>query len=494
MVYRAVLVGKAAAVVALIGGTLLVPLSGVAQAAPLTFTVTSTNGTLNDAVPGNGVCATPGGSPVCQPQGCHPRGERQPGRGHHRLQRGHQRPVHAVQRRHQPPRATPSACPTITEAVTINGSTQPNAATIPVRLDGGTNGIQIALLVDTGADGTVIKNLEVVRNVAGIHLRGNGATVQGSWIGTTFNGVLCPSSSSCGNSSEGVWITGSNNAVGGTAVAARNVISSNYRGVIIDASLSGATADSNIVQGNYIGTKPDGTTAQGNAYGVEVWVGGSGSEATGTTLGGSVAGADNLISGNTYGIEVDGGSGIIAGNTIGLDKNGARLANAGQGVILQQDVHDFVVGGSATGDRNTISGNNGSGLDIFGNAATTNNVVVRGNYSGTATDETTSATNRNNNGNGIGVSNGGTGLQILDNVIVKSGYEGISVSGCSTCTPVSLPGATIQGNRAGLDATGATAGNGIGASKSRTWRGRRSPETCSRGTATTACSSRPHPA
>lgn len=361
VVCRAVLVGKAAAVVALIGGTLLVPLSGVAQAAPLTFTVTSTNGTLNDAVPGNGVCATPGGSPVCSLRAAIQEANANPG-ADTIVFNVSTNARFTLSNAGTSPEGYSLGLPAITETVTIDGSTQPNAATIPVRLDGGTNGIQIALLVDTGADGTVIKNLEVVRNVAGIHLRGNGATVQGSWIGTTFNGVLCPSSSSCGNSSEGVWITGSNNTVGGTAVAARNVISSNYRGVIIDASLSGATADSNIVQGNYIGTKPDGTTAQGNTYGVEVWVGGSGSEATGTTLGGSVAGAGNLISGNTYGIEVDGGSGIIAGNTIGLDKNGARLANAGQGVILQQDVHDFVVGGSATGDRNTISGNNGSGL------------------------------------------------------------------------------------------------------------------------------------
>ena len=48
----------------------------------------------------------------------------------------------------------------------------------------------------------------------------------------------------------------------------------------------------NIIEGNYIGTDPTGTLAQGNAVGVLI------GQAQSNTVGGTVAGARNLISGN----------------------------------------------------------------------------------------------------------------------------------------------------------------------------------------------------
>ncbi len=445
----------------LAGGTLLVPMSRAAHAAPLTFTVTSTSGTLNDASPGNGVCATTGATPVCNLRAAIQEANANPGADTIVFNVATNARF-TLANAGTSPEGYSLGLPAITEAVTIDGSTQPNAATVPVRLDGA-GAIQIALLVNTGADGTVIKNLEIVRNThAGIHLRGNGATIQGSWIGTTFNGALCASSSSCGNGTQGVLVTGQSNTVGGTTVATRNVISSNNYGVHIDPynDNAGAAADNNTIQGNYIGTKPDGTTALGNSYGVYISVGGAGSgfEATGTSIGGSAPGAGNLLSGNYFGVLIDGGSGTIAGNTVGLDKNGNRLANTGGGVYVNA-AHDLLVGGDTAGHRNIISGNDNAGVSVNGIGATTN-VVVRGNYIGTAPDGTTSTIDRGNLSYGISVYNAGSGLQLIDNVIVKSSYDGIYLVGCLSCSPVGLPNATVQGNRIGLDSTGTSAGNG----------------------------------
>ena len=61
-------------------------------------------------------------------------------------------------------------------------------------------------------------------------------------------------------------IDGSNNTVGGTEAAARNIISGNVLGVAI--FLSGATG--NQVTGNYIGTDKDGDQAVGNSLGVSI--------------------------------------------------------------------------------------------------------------------------------------------------------------------------------------------------------------------------------
>ena len=83
----------------------------------------------------------------------------------------------------------------------------------------------------------------------------------------------------------------SNNVIGGTTSATRNVISGNSNGI----ELSG---NANVVQGNFIGTNAAGTAAIRNFTGVAIF----NSQFTDNLIGGTAAGAGNLISGNSTAI------------------------------------------------------------------------------------------------------------------------------------------------------------------------------------------------
>ena len=134
---------------------------------------------------------------------------------------------------------------------------------------------------------------------------GTDNQVQGNYIGTDVTGTAA-----IGNG-EGIFITGSNNRIGGTAAGAGNVISGNFNGVYISGG--GGT----LVQGNRIGTDASGTAPLGNVVGVLV-VGPD------TTVGGTAAGAGNIISGNgLYGAFIAFGGTTVQGNFIGTDATGA---------------------------------------------------------------------------------------------------------------------------------------------------------------------------
>src|SRR5205807_2610290 len=128
----------------------------------------------------------------------------------------------------------------------------------------------------------------------------------------------------------GVIIDGaSNNIIGGTAPAARNVISGNTE---IGVGILNTGTTNNVVQGNFIGTDVNGTSALDNGNGVEVRSG-----AQNNTIGGTATGAGNVISGNSgSGIAVTGGSGTsILGNFIGLNAAGTQgIANGLTGVDI----------------------------------------------------------------------------------------------------------------------------------------------------------------
>jgi titin len=163
-----------------------------------------------------------------------------------------------------------------------------------------------------------------------------------------------------------VEINSPNNLIGGTTPGAGNLISGNGdRGILINNT----TASSNRVEGNLIGTDITGTQAIGNALGIAIGA------AANNVIGGTAAGARNLISGNTgNGIQLDrddrNNKNRIEGNFIGTDITGAAdLGNSGNGVVLLGVVNN-VVGGTTAAARNVISGNNNSGVSIsnFGSA------------------------------------------------------------------------------------------------------------------------------
>jgi hypothetical protein len=105
-------------------------------------------------------------------------------------------------------------------------------------------------------------------NQEGIVLQGTGATgntVSGCYIGTNATGT-----SAMPNTFPGIEIDeGANaNTIGGTTIAARNVISGNAH---IGVSIHDSGSNSNLVLGNFIGTNAAGTAGVGNGwYGIEI--------------------------------------------------------------------------------------------------------------------------------------------------------------------------------------------------------------------------------
>ena len=168
-----------------------------------------------------------------------------------------------------------------------------------------------------------------------------------------------------GNSRFGVIVHlgASSNTVGGTALGSRNLVSDNrdYGVEISDA------AHDNLVLGNFIGTDVTGTQRLGNGTGICV------QDTTGNIIGGTAAGAGNLISGNVVdGVLIDHGSmaNLVLGNYIGTHVNGADgLGNGRHGVRID-GASNNTIGGASVEARNVIAHNGGSGVLVRATATT----------------------------------------------------------------------------------------------------------------------------
>jgi photosystem II stability/assembly factor-like uncharacterized protein len=200
----------------------------------------------------------------------------------------------------------------------------------------------------------------------GIIVNGTNNLIQGSYIGTNASGTTAKPNGINGIEIQGPSFTG--NVVGGTAPGAGNLISGNVRGVYI-------TAPGNTVQGNRIGTDATGTQAIGNSTGVSA-------SAANSTVGGTDPAARNIISGNTGdGVVIGGGGSVVQGNCIGTDITGTlRLGNSGSGVVAGNFA---LVGGTTPAARNIISGNGGFGNVSLGTNSSGPSATVQGNYIGT---------------------------------------------------------------------------------------------------------------
>ncbi|HSJ52973.1 MAG TPA: hypothetical protein VLC52_04430, partial [Anaerolineae bacterium] len=235
----------------------------------------------------------------------------------------------------------------------------------------------IGLSVDAG--GSTIAGL-IINRFAGVGIllnTGGGSSVTCNYIGTDPTGTV-----SLGNL-HGVYIDDSaNNTIGGATEASRNLVSGNDgTGVRIE----GSTATGNLVQGNYVGLTADGTTRLDNGLS-GVYIAG----APNNTVGGTTEASRNVISGNTYsGVSIydSGAAGnIVQGNYIGTQANGTEtLYNTWSGIYIV-DAPNNVIGGTTAGARNIISGNGFFGVSILGGGATGN--LVHGNYIGTGTGGT----------------------------------------------------------------------------------------------------------
>lgn len=209
--------------------------------------------------------------------------------------------------------------PTITEAVTIDGYSQPGAS--PNTAEVGTNAVPLIEL-DGTPDGSPPGN--------GLEIVADDVVIRGLVIGGFAN-----------------------------------------NGIQIDDNEGDAPSGIR-VEGNFIGTNATGTAANGNRFNGLNLIGSAG----GNTIGGTSPASRNLISGNrSNGVSVssNGKEFEISGNLIGTGKDGAEdLGNSNNGVNLGES--DNTVGGTGLGAANTIAFNNGDGVNVVGDDATGNRI------------------------------------------------------------------------------------------------------------------------
>jgi len=295
----------------------------------------------------------------------------------------------------------------------------------------------------------------------------NGNMIQGNFFGTNAGGT-----GALANAGAGVEIVlgAQNNIIGGTTAAARNIISGNtLQGiVIVDSGTNG-----NIVEGNYIGLNAAGTSALGNGSGdpvnhafysgIDIFGG-----AQNNFIGGSVAGAGNVISGNVGpGMTVsqtNTNGNMIQGNFFGTNAAGTAAIGNGfadpahgylyAGVEMFGGAQSTTIGGAVAGAGNVISGNAAQGVYI--SDAGTNGTVVQGNIIGLNATGTSAIANGSTGvilyGGTTSNTVGGT-MAGARNYISGNGGDGVVIAVTGTS------GNLIQGNTIGLNFAGAAAGN-----------------------------------
>jgi hypothetical protein len=342
-----------------------------------------------------------------------------------------------------------SGLPVITNSLTIDGYTQPGAhpntpvggnavlqsvganAALKVVLDGQGNALHA---IELGAPNCVIKGL-VINHITGAGDSGEaifidstapGFLIQGNYIGTDVTG------SSAVPVSQGIECYATTGQIGGTGAGQGNVLSGattanpdGHTGYAVQVQTNFTVT----IQGNLIGTNAAGTAAITNSVGIAVGVNpGADTE----VIGGTTPGAGNLISGNTWGaLGQFGNGGIFQGNLVGTDITGMKAIPNGTGLS-----HVDVVGGTATGSRNIVSGNTGDGV-AFSNA-------IQGNYIGTDISGAVAL------GNGNGVND----AYLSGHLIGGTTAAARNVIAGNLNSDIADASGTVEGNFIGLDVTG----------------------------------------
>ncbi|MDB5352773.1 MAG: hypothetical protein JWN86_4020 [Planctomycetota bacterium] len=332
-----------------------------------------------------------------------------------------------------------SLLPTITDPTILDATTQPGFAGSPiVELNGSKLASSPTAPVFAGltvtAPGTTIRGLIIdgwVTNGIAL-LGGSGSKVVGSSIHD--------------NGDSGIYVSrSSNNTIGGTTAADRDVISGNaFVGVqIIDGS------SHNQILGSYIGVDASGSRPFGNGLDGVILA-----DSPDNTIGGTAPGAGNVISANgEANVQVYSGGSMgnaIVGNLIGTDSTGqhgfSQSATASRG---ETNVGIFLNAAS----RNTIAGNVISGaeagVEVYTSSATSNLII--NNRIGTDLLGTRAVPNSigvllyGSPGNTVGGFVGGQGNVISGNALANVRIEGQTASRN-----------LIAGNLIGLDISGMT--------------------------------------
>jgi photosystem II stability/assembly factor-like uncharacterized protein len=298
-------------------------------------------------------------------------------------------------------------------------------------------------------------------NANGLNIKAGGSTVRGLAIGgfSNGNGILLTSDNNLiqanylGIAADGTTARQNTRGIQITN-ASNNVIGGTTgnaaRNVISGNGSAGIdiSGNANVVQGNFIGTNATGSAAIPNSGGITIF----NAQSINNLIGGTAVGAGNVISGNQFGVLTSGNATTIQGNRIGTDTTGTFKVPNTTGV--QALGLDMLVGGLTPEARNIISGNNSDGVFIRGAGS-----KLQGNYIGT-----------DFNGS-FALGNGGNGVVAGENALIGGTEPGarnvIAGNGNFGNVVLGFNGAgsstTVQGNYIGTDATGTRALGGSAA-------------------------------
>ena len=355
------------------------------------------------------------------------------------------------------------ALPTITDAVRIDGYTQPGAqantvaspgatdAVLLIEIDGTNTGASIdGLAITAGSStirGLVINRFDTDVSSDGISLdTGDGNLIEGNYLGTNVTGVL-----DFGNAGDGVAISNgsSSNTVGGTGIGARNLLSGNG---VYGVAVSGSGTTGNMILGNYIGTNADGSAGLGNTFsGVKLQT-----SSSGTTVGGTTAAERNIISGNLqHGVFIGDSTGnIVQGNYIGTDAAGSgSIANTNHGVRINSIASSNTIGGTAAGAGNVIANNTQKGISVADTVGTGNAIQRNTIYANT--DIGIDLMDPGDPGNGVTPNDAGDGDSGPNNLLNYPVIYSATISGGNvTVIGEARPGATVEFFEADGDGSG----------------------------------------
>ncbi|MDT3778358.1 DUF4347 domain-containing protein [Nitrospira sp. MA-1] len=338
-----------------------------------------------------------------------------------------------------------SALPTISDAVLIDGWSEPDFSGTPViELNGTSAGGGVhGLTISTGS-GSTIRGLVINRfGSDALNIDADNVTIVGNYLGTDVTGTV-----DLGNGDDGIDYDGNNGIIGGLTAVERNIISGNTG----DGINFGGSSTGSVVWGNYIGTDVTGTLGVGNtANGILI----SGSN---NTIGGATAFARNIISGNGgHGIYLNGAGAdgnTIYGNYIGTNSGGtAALGNTGDGIRLDTGASANFIGDGASGVGNVISANTGYGITLIGSTTSANSMtanLIGLNAAGT------SVTGLLNGEDGIYISSaagntiGGSTVNARNIINAAFGKAAIDISGSLSV------GTIVRGNFIGTNSAGTT--------------------------------------
>ena len=344
--------------------------------------------------------------------------------------------------------------PTITQQVTIDGSTQSGYSGVPLIELSGAGGQLVGLWLTQ--PGCVIRALSFTHFTRhAINLGGNNV-VEGCYFGVSGSaGPKTP------NSAATLFATGDGNRIGGSTDLSRNVLAGGLGDVaayidgnknVIERNLVGTDStgsqplknlqglfvlgdanvcrsnlvsgnidtgiyckgNTNLIEGNRIGTDAGGTATIANKQGLRV-------------IGHANLCRSNLVSGNlSFGIECEGNTNRFDANRIGTDSTGTYGLGGGNGITIY-------------GDSNMCRSNLFSGTTAYGIYCTGSTNWFEANRMGTDLSGTLLLTNSS------GISANGDHNLLTNNLISGSTFQAVSVTGTNNILVKNILGADIFG-------------------------------------------------